>query len=397
MEKENLILRGRYGMRKLQVVIAFMLSLCLLTACTQTETDTETIHNSTDATGSNLNDGSTKHNGSSETDFAGGTVQDVLDASAGMVITGTIDIADGKSISIDAEINVDGINRVSCYKYISQPVTDEFREVLLQRMHRAETWDVMIAAEFDAEDNAWKFVTPRGEQWAYRVSDSSVPAEQVFIHSRVDVEFDDSEDNFLIAALGFHNELYPGDPLVEEATGHIQVDVVGTFEELVNETLMPAGNYSCSYLYIYGKENEQLFAKAVLKRVIDGMPVTVWNNISAVNITGSIYPQKIWGSFFSVEDIGLNQNILTPEEAVEVVKNQMAQVEIPDGMPPTVSLITLEYLSVISEDGEPYITPVWRFWLGNDEMERSQMIETIFAVDATSGQLIWEMRGSFQD
>lgn len=384
-------------MRKLQVVIAFMLSLCLLTACTQTETDTETIHNSTDAMGSNLNDGSTEHNESSETDFAGGTVQDVLDASAGMVITETIDMADGKSISIDAEINVDGISRVSCYKYISQPVTDEFREVLLQEMHRAQTWDVMTSAVFDTEDNAWEFVNPRGEQWAYRVKDSSVPAEQVFIHSRVDVEFDDSEDNFLIAALGFHNELYPGDPLVEEATGHIQVDVVGTFEELVNETLMPAGNYSCSYLYIYGKENEQLFAKAVLKRVIDGMPVTVWNNISAVNTTGDLYPQKIWGSFFSVEDIGLDQNILTPEEAVEAVKNQMVHVEIPDGTPTTVSLITLEYLSVISEDGEPYIIPVWRFWLGKDEMERSQMIETIFAVDAMSGKLIWEKRGSFQD
>ena len=381
-------------MRKLQVVIAFMLSLCLLTACTQTETDTN--HNSTDATGSNLNDGSTEHNVSSETDFAGGTVQDVLDASAGMVITETIDMADGKSISIDAEINVDGINRVSCYKYISQPVTDEFREVLLQRMHRAQTWDVMTSAVFDTEDNAWEFVNPRGEQWAYRVEDSSVPAEQVFIHSRVDVEFDDSEDNFLIAALGFHNELYLGDSLVEEATGNIQVDVVGTFEGLVNETLMPEGNYSCSYLYIYGKENEQLFAKAVLKRVIDGMPVTVWNNISAVNTTASLYPQKIWGYFFSVEDIGLDQNILTPEEAVEAVKNQMAHVEIPDGMPTTVSLITLEYLSVISEDGEPYITPVWRFWLGNDEMERSQMIETIFAVDAMSGKLIWEKRGSFQ-
>ena len=383
-------------MRKLQVVIAFMLSLCLLTACTQAETDTETIHNSTDATGNDLNDGSTEHNGTSETDFAGGTVQDVLDASAGMVITETIDMADGKSISIDAEINVDGISRVSCYKYMPQPVTDEFREVLLQSMHPAETWDVMEATMFDAEDKAWEFVNPRGEQWAYWVRDSAIPPEQVFFHSRVDVEFDASENNFQAAVLGFHDELYPIDSLMFEAIGHRQFDVAGTFERLVNETLTATGNYSCSYLHIYGKESGQFFAKAVLKQVIDGMPVTVWNNISAVNTAPDILPQKIWGSFFSVEDIGLDQNILTPEEAVEAVRNQIAHVEIPEGTTPTVSLITLEYLSVISEDGEPYITPVWRFWLGNDEMERSQMIETIFAVDAVNGQLVMEKRGSLQ-
>lgn len=398
MEKENLILRiGRYGMRKVQVVIAFMLSLCLLTACTQAEKDTETVHNSSDAAESTPSDGSTEYHGSSEIDFAGGSVQDVLNASAGMVITETINMADGKSISIDAEINVDGISRVSCYKYIPQPVTDEFRMTLFKRRHRAETWDVMEAAVFNTEDNAWEFVNPRGEQWAYRVRDSSVPAEQVFIHSRVDMEFDDSEDNFQAAVLGFHDELYPEDPLMLEATGLTEFDVVGTFEGLVNETLMPVlGNYSCSYLYIYGKESGQLFSKAVLKQVIDGMPVTVWNNISAVNTTASLYPQKIWGSFFSGEDIGLDQNIMTPEEAVEAVKSQIALVEIPSGTPTTVSQISLEYLSVISEDGEPYITPVWRFWLGNDEMERSQMSETIFAVDAMSGQLIWEKRGSFQ-
>lgn len=379
-------------MRKLRAVITFILWLCLLTACTQKETK----NNSTDVVESASDDGNIEHNGSSETDFAGENVEDVLYASAGKTITETIDMANGKSISIDAEVDVDGISRVSVYRYIPQPVTDDFREILLRKMHPAETWDVMAAAEFDAEKDSWEFVNPRGEHWTYQVIDSSAPAEQVFIHSRTDMEFDDSEGNLLKVALGFHDELYPEDPLVEEATGFVQLDVVGTFERLVNESLMSGGNYSCCYLYIYGKESGQFFTKEMLRQIIDGMPVTVWNNISAVNTSSNIKPSKIWGSFFSVEDIGLDQIILTPEEAVEAMKTQIALVEIPDGASTIISLITLEYLSVISEDGELYIIPVWRFWLGNDEMERSQMIETVFAVDARNGELILEKRGSFQ-
>lgn len=384
-------------MRKLNIIIVLMFILCLLTACTQAEINAEDTYNSMDASQSSLNNEVIAIQDIPEKASTKGDGKDASDTSAGTTITQTIECADGRTISIDAEINADGINRVSRYRYIPQPVTDEFRETLFIRRHRAETWDVMTAAVFDAEDSAWEFVNPRGEQWAYRVRESSVPPEQVFIHSRVDVEFDDSENNFLAVVLGFHDELYPEDPLMLETTGLTEYDVVGTLERLVNENLMPTGNYSCSYLHIYGKESGQLFAKAVLKQVIDGMPVTVWNNISAVNTTDSLYPSKIWGTFFSVEDIGLDQNILTSEEAVEAVKSQIALVEIPEGTPTTISQISLEYLSVISEDGEPYITPVWRFWLGNDEMERSRMSETIFAVDAVNGQLIWEKRGSFQD
>lgn len=58
-----------------------------------------------------------------------------------------------------------------------------------------------------------------------------------------------------------------------------------------------------------------------------------------------------------------------------------------------VSRITLEYIVVNSSGGKPLITPVWRFWLGSDGDERNFLRYKILAVDALTGDLIWEERG----
>ena len=55
--------------------------------------------------------------------------------------------------------------------------------------------------------------------------------------------------------------------------------------------------------------------------------------------------------------------------------------------------ITLEYLTLMYEDGRILITPVWRFWLGANEDERNFMCQKILAINAVTGQLIWEERG----
>ena len=41
------------------------------------------------------------------------------------------------------------------------------------------------------------------------------------------------------------------------------------------------------------------------------------------------------------------------------------------------------------------IVPVWRFWAGEDEKERSLRSEEVIAVNALNGELIWEKRESF--
>lgn len=162
----------------------------------------------------------------------------------------------------------------------------------------------------------------------------------------------------------------------------------------IMEDVERADVYSCSYVHICGKNSEQPYVKALYRQVLDGMPVTVWHNLSTIFRVTLI---RVWGSFFSVEEIGLEEPILSVQEAATMLQEQNASIQIQEEIPLSVTKITLEYLSVISSDGETEIVPVWRFWLGDDEMERSMLSERIFAVNAVSGELIWEKRGAFTE
>lgn len=105
---------------------------------------------------------------------------------------------------------------------------------------------------------------------------------------------------------------------------------------------------------------------------------------------------KVWGSFYSMEEIGLTETILTPTEAVAAMQEQIDFIQMQETQM-CVTKISLEYLAVISSKDELEIVPIWRFWMGNDEMERNMMCEQIFAVNAVSGELIWENRGVFTE
>ena len=90
----------------------------------------------------------------------------------------------------------------------------------------------------------------------------------------------------------------------------------------------------------------------------------------------------------SVKEVGLPQTILSVDEALAKLQADF----VPENSM-TVTDITLEYLTLISEEGRILITPVWRFWLGANEDERNFMCQKILAVNAVTGQLIWEERG----
>lgn len=315
---------------------------------------------------------------------------DVLAACAGTVITQTIDISDGRKISIDAEVNVDGISRVSYYRYVPQPTTDESRKNLFKTMHPAETWDVNAAAVYDAEKDAWEFVNPLGENWIYQVGDSQIPGEKVLNHERVDVNLDYSDDNLIHPVL-IHG--YPEDELLLiEIIGRKSNEIAQIGQTIIN-SVTETGTYSCSDIYIYGNNGRQPYARAVFKQIVDGMPVTAWHNFNTATTDKRFMPIRVWGSPFSVEEIGLDKPILSAKEAVIAMQEQIDSVQIPREVPGSITKITLEYLAVISSDGEPYIVPIWRFLPGDDAMERSLMGEKILAVNAVSGELIWEERG----
>ena len=100
------------------------------------------------------------------------------------------------------------------------------------------------------------------------------------------------------------------------------------------------------------------------------------------------------GSLFSVKETGLDKKLLSSEEAVRKLQEQTALLDFEGESSVTVTEITLEYVVVISPDGQILVTPVWRFLLGEDEDERNFLRQKILGIGAVTGELIWEERGN---
>lgn len=321
--------------------------------------------------------------------------QDILNACAGTKVTRTIETSGGV-ISIDAQVDVEGISRVSRYRYIPLQFTEEKRKALLKKMFPAEDWDVNEAAVYNANEEKWEFITPLGEDCVFQVRDSQTLDEQIVNVERLKAAMDytaerevtpirlpDTPEEDMMVFFEFTD--FPLRPSEIEQIGKITIASVAEEEE-----------YFCNYIHICGKDGEHPYIKAVFKQRFDGMPVTVWHDIGTATLKDNFKPVKVWGSFYSVEDIGLAEPILTPTEAVAVMQEQINSVQIQETQV-YVTKISLEYLAVISSEGEPEIVPIWRFWPGSDELERIMMCEQIFAVNAFSGELIWEKRGVFTE
>lgn len=382
--------------RFIQMIPIFLLLLCLLTACARKETEGEESFRAS-SPGAAENDSGVENaengTGVQQELSVDNANRDILAACAGTRITQTMESAAGRSISVDAEVCVDGISRISCYRYVPRLYTEEFRKALFQKMHPAENWDVNEAAVYDAEKDAWEFVTPRGESWMYQVRVSGISGEQILDYERAGADLDYAEETKVSPA-----QLQRGEDRIEEDLSLFEITGSNPSEmeqiglQIIGSVAV-TGAYSCSYIHICGEDGAHPYARLVYKQVIDGMPVTVWHNLSTVVADGSIFPIKIWGSLFSTKEIGLDSPILSAEEAVTAMQEQIDSIQIQEETQLSVTKIALEYLAVMSSDGEPEIVPVWRFLLGNNEMERSLMSEKILAVNAVSGELIWEERG----
>lgn len=373
-------------------IVPLIILLLLLTACAQQETAEE--HNFSlnveSIKESSVNIEEEENSPDAQPDVnADISNQDILAASAGTTVTQTIENSTGGVISIDAQVDVEGVSRVSRYRYIPLEFTEESRKALLEEAFPAETWDVIEAAVYDEQEDAWKFETPRGGSWVYRIDTSRILGEHVLDLKKTNVEIDYAEvEDGTTPLQPFNVEnmlLFDGTPMEIEQIG------LGWIVSVVKDA-----EYSCDCILVGGKGSGDLYAKAVFKQTLNGMPVTSWYDLCTVTSSDDPFPVRMWGSTYSVSEIGLAEAILTPQKAVEAMQEQIDSVQMQETQI-GITKISLEYLTVISSEGAPEVVPVWRFWLGSDETERSMMCEQILAVDAVSGELIWEDRKAFAE
>ncbi|MDE5803013.1 MAG: hypothetical protein K2I22_08885 [Lachnospiraceae bacterium] len=377
--------------RRYSFMIVFLLMTMALTGCSRQADDAEQNFSNTANENLATNNDATEEENTEH--IAGIPDSETSVEYTENTITQIIEGSDGRKILIDAQVHSDGMEEVSCYKYIPEPFTEEHRLGLFKRMHPAENWDVLEAAAYNPERETWEFVTPLGESWIYQITHSEIPGEDVLNHENTTASISlHIKQVFPIVVR--ENEIDVEDALLLVTSCNAspqEIEQVGLYDI---GSIDKNGSYTLSFIHVCEAEDGQTYAKVVFKKILDGMPVTAWHDFSTVTGNDSPFSVKIWGSLFSEEEIGLDKPILSVGEAVAAMQEQIDLIPIQE-KPLSVTKISLEYLSVISTEGELLIVPVWRFYAGEDEAERSLRSEEVIAVNAISGELIWENRSTF--
>lgn len=172
---------------------------------------------------------------------------------------------------------------------------------------------------------------------------------------------------------------------------NFSLDEAAKICERIVDSITNMSEYTIDYIQAYGNNGRRPYLKVVFKCVLDGMPITSYNDVRFLIDNDGI--EKVTGSLFSARETGLEEIILSPNEAVKRLQEQADFLDFEGESQMAVTEITLEYMVMISDDGKILITPVWRFLLGDDEDERNFLRQKILGIDAVTGELIWEERG----
>ena len=382
-------------MPKKCIVITILMVMCLLTACAQAPNSVERNGVRVAAGGASYNDNQenegeadsslpvikTAEDGLTESSdhSVEEKILEILTDCADVKIEQAINATGGLTLLIDADVNVDGIERVSQYEYELADITEEKRADLFESVFS----ELAEMAVYDELNDVWTLdIDPEIRNYfLYQISHSNggttIPGEQIIVLENRYYDLYPFEDNRLTS--------------LSDSKVNIALDEVTAVCGQVLESITDPNDYAVDYVQAYGNNGRRPYFKIVFKRRLDGMPVTAYNNFIFLYDNNGV--ERLTGSLFSTKEIGLEETILSPEEAVNRLKEQAAFLNFDGKSQVTVSKITLEYVVTITPAGKILATPVWRFWLGEDEDERCFFGHKILGIDAITGQLIWEERG----
>lgn len=304
---------------------------------------------------------------------------EVITASNGQHITEEMSTPTGKTVFVDANVEANGITQVSKYNYKLVPISDQLR----QNLFEAQFGDRASEFEYDELNNVWTLSNSSSvaDYYLYNtynpMAGETVPGEESFSLEYRKVDLYPFEDNLLESVSNSAVTL----PLDE---------VISLCNQLVG-AITNQEDYTVDYVHAYGANGRRPYYKLVYKRVLDGMPVTGYNDL--IFLVDSDGIEKVYGSIFDVEEVELQEPIMSVEAAAAVLSGNIAQVSFGDNEMLSIGKITLEYLVTQNMMGEVSIIPVWRFWIGDTEDQMNLNRGKIFAVDAVTGELIQGERG----
>ena len=307
----------------------------------------------------------------------------VIAAADGTHIVQSISVANGWKIDIDAVVDMSGIEKVDAYEYRMVEFTDQRREQLFDYFFG----DMASTAEHNtyAFNDHWKikFSDRIGDYFRFEVnynySGESIPQEKIF-------------------HLGYHDvNLYPFEDNLLESVDDVKISI--TQEEAINmckgfaNSISDEQKYTVGYVRPFGNGGRRQYYWIVYKQMIDGMPVTTYQDLKFYIDSNGI--QEASGALYTAGSSIMENPIISLDEAISILNGNTSVLDLTnlnlenfytDTIP--ITGIALEYMVVKDMYGEPSIVPVWRFLIGSDYDEQNILGDRYIAVNALNGDLI---------
>lgn len=304
----------------------------------------------------------------------------IIGASANKHTVEIIENTDGKKLIIDAYAELGEIETVSIYDYILVAITDDLRNNLFA----AYFGDRAQNAKYDERNDLWTLANSSaiGDYYLYDTIyphvGEQIPGEESFYIEYRKPNLNPFEDNLLDS--------------VSDSSVRISADAAVKMCDQVMQRIVELSDYKVDYIHAYGTNGRHPFYKIVYKRVLDGMPVTGYNDIYFLIDSDGI--QKIFGSLFNTEKNQLQKQIISLDTAITSLHDNAMLIDFYEHSTISIGKITLEYIVKKTLTDEASIIPAWRFWLGTDEDQINLNRSKIIAIDATTGELIQGERGN---
>ena len=364
------------------MLISILLCLTLLAACQPapdkpTNSDTSSYPDISVSQSSNTDENST--DAGSDIDSISNSNMELVRSVNGTTMNETITTADGKQISLNAQVNTESVENVQQYQYEVLPVTDELRKTLFTTYFGERASE----AVYDQRNDVWELHNSEsiGDYYLYEhtmaMAGESVPGEEIFTLQYRDVNLYPFEDN-LLSSLG---ECGVSTPLE---------DVISLCST-ITDAIAPQSNYTADTVLPYGSQGRRPYYKIFFRRTADGMSITGYNDLSFWVDSNGI--QTISGALYELTAQPIFSDLLTLEDAVSTLRENAALIDFYGEDTLTVGAISLEYIVTLTETQEAVVVPAWRFQIGSDDDALMINRMRVLAVNAVTGELIQGERG----
>lgn len=292
--------------------------------------------------------------------------------------------ANGTHIAINAEAYTNHVKRVSIYEYIPKKITDEER-ISLFKEYFQDRVDELHHNTVGYSDS-WHLITET-ENYMFNYGRGTSPIDEPLFVLRNDNVLTNPFDSNMLQSLqdtniSLSDAFDKCSPLLSALTcdSTYEVDCVRPFS--LPNSVDNKGFYWITY-----------------RRTIDGMPVTANYDLRFFVSDNDVI--RVDGTLYNFSELSLEHRLISVEDAIEFLKKYSAfdiahELYTMDIFPNTIPVcrITLEYLVLRGSDYSYEITPVWRFEIGKNEEQRLMFRDRIIAVNAITGQVIVDRRGT---